>query len=184
MNDRLVSLEELPSLHHYSTSELRAELRKRSRLDDPHRLPVRILLWPFRAIRRWWRWVTPQGLKKFARLCTGAFLVVSVLTVFTNRGILSELQEQNAQRAKVSQTNSEILRNVLRTDKAIEEATSPEARAAQTELLRQVVNLIDCNDQRQVQRLADELKKLDIPPGDVTIQLIEVRCVDVDLTPN
>lgn len=162
-------------LFEYTEAELRRELRlrKEARIEQPTWWKVTSA--PFRAVRWCWRGISAEGLKKFAFLCAGLFVVVSLVSIFTSRGILEELKVGNRERKETSATNTLVLREVLRIAKNIDEATSDEAAQRQTAILNLLVKQIRCNNQEDVQRLADELKKIDIPP-EGTITLITEEC--------
>jgi hypothetical protein len=66
-------------------------------------------------------------------------------------------------------TNRQILNS-------IDSATNADAKSQQEQLLNLLINRIDCNSQRQTQKLADELKKIGIPP-EGSITLITDACV-------
>lgn len=167
-------------LFEYTEAQLRRELRLRKEARSVRPRWKWIIFAPFILIRWCWRAITPEGAKKFAHLCAGLLLCVAVITpiqqsIQLNRqdDVLSELRQAAIDRANSAIDTKKIIKSTDRTVKAIEEATSDEAKLEQAALYDRLITTIDCNSQINVQRLADELRKLNIPPEGSIILITE-----------
>ena len=99
----------------FCTHELEAELRARRRaVKGLEPMWKRVLLWAPRKAQQWWNWLTVEGLKKFALLCTAMLLMVAVVTPIQNALVLRKLDASTQVIRCNFQRDNQVLLDQLR----------------------------------------------------------------------
>lgn len=130
-------------------------------------MTCRLLLWPFRQVRRVWRAITPAG----ARKCRD--LALSVCGVFVVVGVIALLD--------LGDGNRKTLTAVEEVTAKIDAQTSPEAVARQRAMVDAVIETIGCDNRQTIQDLVDLLEERGVlEPGLLEVITAECRALEAE----